>query len=270
MAEIAEMDKKKPIGVFDSGLGGLSICRAIQNILPEEQLMYFADLEFSPYGNKSIKMISERSEFIVKFLIDQGCKLIVIACNTATVNSISILRSKYSIPIIGVEPGIKPATLVSKNGVIGVLATEQTIKSDLFQQLKARYSNTVRIETKACPNFVDLVENLEHESEVAIEAAEHYVRPLLLAGCDQIILGCTHFSFLMPAIAKVVGNKADIIDTAVPVAMEVKRKLTHFNIRSDGNDNDNVTFWTSGCSIKTTESMHQLWGQGVSVSQFRP
>jgi len=264
------MHKQRPIGVFDSGLGGLSVCRAIQNILPEEDIMYFADLEFSPYGNKSIKAISDRSESIVNFFIDQDCKLIVVACNTATVNSIGMLRLKHSIPIIGVEPGIKPAALVSKNRTIGVLATEQTLKSNSFQQLKARYSNAVRIETMACPNLVYLVEKLDHESEVAIETVERYIRPLLSAGCDQIILGCTHFSFLKSAIGKVIGNEAGIIDTAVAVSMEVKRKLDHFNIRSENDFNGSASFWTSGCSKRAAESMQKLWGQEVDVSHVRP
>ena len=259
------MNRQKPIGIFDSGLGGLSICRAINNILPKENLMYFADLEFSPYGNKSKESIAERSEYIVNFLIEQGCKLIVVACNTATVNSISMLRSKYSIPIIGVEPAIKPAALESKSGVIGVLATKQTLKSDSFQQLAARYSNVVKIETKACPDFVGLVENLEHESEAAIKTAERYIRPLLSTGCDQIILGCTHFSYLRSAIRKAVGNEADIVDTAVPVAKEVKRKLHHFNILRKSDFIGDTKFWTSGCSKKTEDSMSQLWGQEINV-----
>lgn len=259
------MSRQKPIGIFDSGLGGLSICRAINNILPKENLIYFADLAFSPYGTKSTKSIVERSEYIVNFLIEQDCKLIVVACNTATVNSISILRSKYSVPIIGIEPAIKPAALVSKSGVIGVLATEQTLQSDSFQQLTARYSNAVKIITKACPNFVCLVESLEHESETAIKTAEHYIRPLLSAGCDQIILGCTHFSFLSAAISSAVGNEAEIIDTAVPVATEVKRKLHHFNILSKSDVIGDTTFWTSGCSNKTANSMSKLWGKEIRV-----
>lgn len=261
------MNQQKPIGIFDSGLGGLSIFRSINNILPKENLMYFADLEFSPYGTKSKKSIEERSEYIVNFLIKQNCKLIVVACNTATVNSISMLRSKYNIPIIGIEPAIKPAALESKSGIIGVIATEQTLNSDSFQQLTARYSNAVKIETKACPDFVNLVENLEHESEAATKTAERYIQPLLSAGCDQIVLGCTHFSFLSPAISKAVGNKADIIDTALPVAMEVKRKLHHFNILNNHNAIGDTKFWTSGYSNKTASSISRLWGQEIRVAQ---
>jgi glutamate racemase len=265
-----QMDREKPIGIFDSGLGGLSICRSVKSILPAEDIMYFADLEYSPYGTKSKKEIDERSDYIVQFLINKGCKLIVVACNTATVNSISMLRLKYATPFVGIEPGIKPATLKTKKEVIGVLATEQAIKSDYFQQFKSRYSNAVKIEAKACPKFVNLVESLDHESEAAVEAAEYYIRPLLSAGCDQIILGCTHFSFLKSAIEKAVGNEAEIIDTAVPVAMEVKRKLHHFNMQCESNVNGSVKFWTNGCSKKTTGSMSMLWGQKVSVSHVRP
>ena len=264
------MNRQKPIGIFDSGLGGLSICRAINNILPKEHLMYFADLEFSPYGNKSKELIEERSEYIVNFLIEQDCKLIVVACNTATVNSINMLRSKYSVPIVGIEPAIKPAALVSKSGIIGVLATEQTLQSDSFQQLTARYSNAVKIETKACPDFVCLVENLAHESETATKTAERYIRPLLSVGCDQIILGCTHFSYLSSAISKAVGNKAGIIDTAVPVAMEVKRKLQHFNILSKSEVTGDIKFWTSGSSKQTEDSMSKLWGQEINLSSVIP
>jgi len=134
--------KQKPIGVFDSGVGGLSICHAIRQTLPEEDLVYFADLEYSPYGNKTKEVIQRRSEYIVEFLINRGCKAIVVACNTATVNSIGRLRSKYSIPIVGVEPGVKTAAAQSKTRVIGVLATEQTLESDSFKSLKGGKSGS--------------------------------------------------------------------------------------------------------------------------------
>lgn len=261
------MNMQKPIGVFDSGLGGLSICHSIKSILPAENIIYFADLEYSPYGTKSKKEIKERSEFIVQFLINKGCKLVVVACNTATVNTINALRMKFAIPIVGIEPGIKPAALKSKNGVIGVLATQQTLNSNSFQQLKAKYSDTVRIEVKACPEFVNLVENLKHEGDAAVEAAEYYIKPLLAVGCDQIILGCSHFSFLRSAISKTIGTKADIVDTAIPVAMEVKRKLHHLNILSENNGSGSTKLWTSGCSIKTASSVNKLWGGEASVSQ---
>lgn len=259
------MQRQQSIGIFDSGIGGLSIGQAIKRTLPAENLIYFADSDFSPYGIKSNKVIKERSEYIVDFLIKQGCKAIVVACNTATVNSVSDLRSKFSIPIIGVEPGIKPAALQSKTGVIGVLATEQTLNSDTFKGLKARYSKKVRIETKACTHFISLVEELNHNSEYAVEVAEQYILPLLSEGCDQIILGCTHFSFLRTTIDKVVQSKANIIDTAIPVAIELNRRLRQLNQQNSTNVTSKVEFWTSGDPVKMTRTMSMLWGHNINV-----
>jgi len=259
------MERQKPIGIFDSGVGGLSIARAIKRILPEEDLVYFADVGFSPYGNKSKKIIQQRSEDIANFLINKNCKMIVMACNTATVNSISDLRAKLAIPIVGVEPAIKPAALQSKTGVIGVLATQQTLESESFQLLKAKYSHKVNIVTKACPKFVSLVESLEHNYEQASEAAEQYIRPLLSQGCDQIVLGCTHFSFLSAVIKDVVGSEANIIDTAVPVAMELKRRLHSLNLNKTSSENGIVEFWTSGDLTKAIDSISELWQQDINV-----
>lgn len=262
---VLEMKREKSIGVFDSGVGGLSIAKAIKLILPEENIVYFADVEFSPYGNKLKSTIKQRTENITKFLIEQNCKIIVVACNTATVNSISNLRSKFSLPIVGIEPAIKPAVLQSKTGVIGVLATEQTLESDSFKQLKAKYSKKIRIEGKACPKFVSLVENLAHNHGQAIEVAEQYIRPLLSLGCDQIVLGCTHFSFLKPAIKKVVGAEVNIIDTATPVAMQLKRQIHSLNLETLSSKHGAVEFWTSGDSIKLTESISEFWQQDINV-----
>lgn len=263
------MKQHSPIGIFDSGIGGLSIGRAIKSALPKEDLIYFADIAFSPYGVKSQNIIKGRSEYIVNFLINQGCKAIVIACNTATVNTISHLRKKFSVPIIGVEPGIKPAALQSKTGIVGVLATERTLGSDSFILLKARYAKTVSIESIACPKFVSLVENLNHNSEEAMYIAEQYIRPLLLKGSDQIILGCTHFSFLKPTIKKVVGVKIDIIDTSKPVAIEVSRRLKNLDLLNKCNDSGKAQFWTSEKSTKIVASISALWGQNIKVSEVK-
>lgn len=263
------MKQYKPIGIFDSGIGGLSIGCAIRSALPKENLMYFADVKFSPYGVRSQSTIQQRSEYIVNFLINQGCKVIVVACNTATVSTISYLRERFSVPIIGVEPGIKPAALQSKTGVIGVLATERTLVSDSFQLLKARYAKTVRVESMACPKFVSLVENLSHNSEEAMHVAEQYIRPLLLKGSDQIILGCTHFSFLRSTINKVVGAEADVVDTANSVAIEVHRRLHHLNLLNKINLHGKAQFWTSENATNIVASISDLWGQDIRVSEVR-
>jgi len=262
------MKIQKPIGVFDSGVGGLSVCHAIRRALPSEDLMYVADIEFSPYGNKSRELLQERAEYIVSFLVSQGCKAIVVACNTATVNSVSSLRSKYSLPFIGVEPGIKPAASMSKTGVIGVLATEQTLKSDSFKALKRRHSDNVRVETIACPEFVSLVESLKHNTEQAVEVAGQYIQPLLSEGCDQIILGCTHFSFLRKTIEMIVQGKANIIDTATPVASELNRRLQALDNLNKPELIGRTDFWTCGEPEKVERAMSALWGEQISVSKL--
>ena len=264
------MIKSKPIGVFDSGVGGLSICHAIREILPKENIQYFADIHFSPYGNKPRSLIDKRSGYIVDFLVRNGCKAVVVACNTATVNSIKLLRSKFSIPIVGVEPGVKPASLNSHNGIIGVLATAQTLSSDSFKLLKSRFSKHIRVEVQACPEFVELVEHLDHNSRKAVLVAQRYIDPLLSKGCDQIVLGCTHFSFLRKAIEKVSGDRAVVIDTAMPVAQELKRRLYDLNRHNESGSNGKMEFWTSGDSSIVEDRINTLWGKDSVVNEIAP
>ncbi len=261
------MDKTHPIGIFDSGVGGLSICHAIRHTLPKEDIIYFADTGFSPYGNQPKHIIDTRSEYVVDYLINKGCKAIVIACNTATVHSVSQLRTKFSVPIIGVEPAIKPAAHKSQSGVIGVLATTQTLRSSSFEKLKNRFSDKVQIEVKSCSKFVDLVEALAHESEEAYQVAEKYITPLLSKGCDQIILGCTHFSFLNKAIERVVQGKAAILETATPVAAELERRLRKLNIQNDSKSTGNEQFVTSGSSSQMALKIGALWHENSVVHE---
>lgn len=270
-----------PIGIFDSGVGGISICHAIRRTLPSERLIYFADVGFSPYGNKSTELIHKRSEYIANFLVNKGCKAIVVACNTATVNSIKNLRSLFSVPIVGVEPGIKPAMLNSRTGIVGVLATEKTLSSASFQALKYSFSKTVKVEVQACPEFVHLVENLDHQGEVAEKVAEQYIQPLLDKGVDQLILGCTHFSFLRKAIEACVQGRAEIIETAIPVAAELKRRLYELNIHreyeggsgeggEEGVEEGGEEFWSSGTASQVAMKINALWGLDSPVREVRP
>lgn len=254
------MQRQQPIGIFDSGVGGLSIGRVIREALPYEDLVYFADIEFSPYGVKCTEVINQRCEYIVKFLLKQGCKVIVIACNTATVSSIKYLRTQFAIPIIGVEPGIKPAALQSKTGIIGILATEKTLQSASYAQLTAKFSKQVTILSRACPKFVTLVESLQHNSDQAVTVAEQYINPLLAAGCDQIILGCTHFSFLRSAIEKVLGTEAAIIDTAIAVAQQLENRLYELNLLKLRKISGETRFFSSADNALAIDVMSKLWG----------
>lgn len=263
------MEKKKPIGIFDSGVGGLSIARSIRRELPCEDLLYVADQGFYPYGSKPKQVIEQRSARVADFLSEQGCKAIVVACNTATVNAIESLRAKLKIPVVGVEPGIKPAALHSKTGVIGVLATEQTLKSRSFQSLKAKFSGQVEVEMQACPRLVELVEAVNLDSDETTEVVENYVRPLLSKGADHIVLGCTHFSFLSPVIERAFDGRATLIDTASPVAKELKRRLAQVDLLHSRAAGGDIKFWSSNASRQATESISRLWGASVSVSEIR-
>ena len=264
------MNSSGPIGIFDSGLGGLSIARAIRQELPSENLIYVADQKFSPYGTKSKAQIEQRSERIVDFLCAQGCKAVVVACNTATVNSIDRLRAKFNIPIIGVEPGVKPAALKSQSGVVGILATERTLASNSFAALRRRFSKKAKIEVVACPALVELVEAVDLGSDRAVAAVEGYVQPLLTAGADHIVLGCTHYAFLTPVIEQVVGGQARVVDTATPVALELKRRLVTLELlqpQAPGSLGE-LRCLSTDTSGGVASNMSQLLGQSVDVSVF--
>lgn len=258
------MAKKCPIGIFDSGVGGLSIAHGIRSELPSEDILYVADLGYSPYGSKAKEIIEDRSEYMVDYLCKQGCKVVVVACNTATVNSIAMLREKFDIPIVGVEPGIKPAAMQSSTGVIAVLATEQTIKSVSFQELKNRFSELVKIETRACPGLVELVESGNIHSKKSISVVSDYVVPLLSKGADRIVLGCTHFSFLAPVMEPILKDKARLVDTAKPVALEVKNQLTNHDLLRPCGVGE-IQFCSTEMSANTSRKIGHLWGDKVDV-----
>ena len=256
----------KPIGIFDSGVGGLSIAKAIQQKLPSENLLYIADQKFSPYGEQLQPMIAERCNKIVNYLVKQDCKAVVVACNTATVNTIQQLRQHHSIPIIGVEPGIKPAAESSRSGTIGVLATRQTLASNSFQQLTKCFSEHVKIETQACPDFVELVENNDLNSPKAKATSRKYLEPLLERNADHIVLGCTHYSFLSETIEMVLPRRAVIIDTAVPVAAELERRLHDQAKLQTDTRRGSFRFWSSNLNEDTSHIISELMGYKITAS----
>ncbi|WP_210560420.1 glutamate racemase [Psychrosphaera aestuarii] len=257
-------DEQQPIGIFDSGVGGLSIAKDIHALMPNENLIYVADQAYAPYGSKSPQQIQQRCQSITQFLIEKNCKAIVVACNTATVNAISFLREQYSLPIIGVEPGIKPAALNSRSGIIGVLATEQTIQSAAFSSLINRFKQHVKVEVQACPKMVELVEANNLLSDEALSIVAEYISPLLEKGADQIALGCTHYVFLEPLISKVINDRAEIVNTASPVAAQVQRRLLEKNLLSNAKHKGNVTLFSSSASEQNINLLNQLWGSEPS------
>lgn len=251
--------KQQPIGVFDSGLGGLSIANAIHAKLSNEDLIYIADSQFAPYGDKDLEFISSRAEVIVNKLIELKVKAIVVACNTATVNIISRLRARFSLPIIGIEPGVKPAVEATSSGHIGVLATQNTIQSESFKKLVSRFSSQTNVISQACPEFVHIVEHNLIGTGLALQTAKQYVEPLIEQGCDQIVLGCTHFPFLTNEIKKVCQDKANIIDTSDAVAKQLNRVLLEQDLLSDNKNTGTIDFYSTKQEVHAAPLLELLW-----------
>lgn len=227
-----------PVGVFDSGVGGLSVLRHIREQLPNEHLLYFADSGFAPYGDKAEQTVVERTLAIAEFLIDEGSKALVVACNTATAAAIHLLRERHPhLPIVGIEPGLKPAAALTQTRTVGVLATDRTLASAKFRLLRQQLADTtgVRFVTQPCPGLADLVEAGELHSERTTALVRRYVEPLLAANADTLVLGCTHYPFVLPAIENVLENagarEIQIIDTGLAVARQLARLLEGANIK---------------------------------------
>ncbi len=214
------------IGVFDSGVGGLSILDEALRQLPNHDYLYFADSANAPYGERSAEWIAERSLSICQSLADEGCQAIVVACNTATAEAIQSIRAQLkTIPIIGVEPGIKPAALQSEKGLVGVLATEATLKSDKFNALLATLPVDCRFVKQAGAGLVPLIESGQlHAPETAALLAQH-LQPMRAAGIDTLVLGCTHYPFLMPLILNQLGSSVRVVDTSEAVIRQLARQL---------------------------------------------
>jgi glutamate racemase len=221
------MNVQAPIGIFDSGLGGLSVAREVRRSLPHETLLYVADHRFCPYGSRSEDEIRWRSLLVAEALVEAGAKLLIIACNTATAAALEALRERFHIPIIGLEPAIKPAAALSRSRKIGVLATPRTAASERLGRLIARYAvDGVEVEIVPAPGLVELVEAGATESPAAIELVGGYVGPLLEAGVDTIVLGCTHYPFLRPVIEAVTHGRIACIDSCEAIARRTAELLT--------------------------------------------
>ncbi|MEM6910004.1 MAG: glutamate racemase [Verrucomicrobiota bacterium] len=211
------------IGILDSGVGGLSVLREIRKKLPGNPLVYVGDSAWCPYGPKAPLTIQKRVFSIVDFLIAQGCDLLVVACNSATLSAVEALRASYLLPFVGMEPAIKPGVAATKSGVIGVLATEASLAGERYHQLVHQHGPGVRILTRPAPEFVELVEaGLLAGSQV--ESAVHqHLDPLLHEGADTLVLGCTHYPFLRPVMQAIAGNHLTILDTGQAVAEQTAR-----------------------------------------------
>jgi glutamate racemase len=265
---IASTHSASPIGVFDSGVGGISVLKHIQALLPYEDLIYVADSKFAPYGNKTPEFIQERAIWIADFLITKGAKAIVVACNTATAAAVDVLRQKYHLPIIGMEPAVKPAAAASKTGVVGVLATSGTLKSAQFSALLECYGQQVKVVTQACHGLVECVERGELESKATRALLASYVRPLLAARVDTIVLGCTHYPFVRPLIEDLTGGAVVLIDTGAAVARELKRRLENSHLLNVSSQIGQVSFWSNSLHADAEDIVTRLWGERAGLSKY--
>ena len=250
------------IGVFDSGVGGLSVLRAIREALPSEDLVYVADSGHAPYGDQSEAHITQRTLEVGQWLARQGVKAITIACNTATVVAARSLREHTHLPVVAIEPAIKPAVALTRTGVIGVLATRQTVQSDSVAKLCAQYGQGKRIVLQACPGWVELVEQANLHSPLTESLVREFVAPLVAQGADTLVLGCTHYPFLHAAIQRVAGEGVQLLDPAKAVAREVVRRLGEHR-RTQGAGSTWV--FTTGDVAQAQRVVSHLWQDRATV-----
>ncbi|MEQ3498605.1 glutamate racemase [Tenacibaculum sp. SSH1-16] len=237
------MITQQPIGIFDSGIGGTSIWKEIHQLLPKENTIYLSDSKNAPYGQKSTQEIVNLSIKNTEFLIDKGAKIIVVACNTATTNAIEYLRANYKIPFIGIEPAIKPASLQTQTGTIGILATKGTLNSALFEKTTSSLNDQINIIEQVGEGLVELIENGNIYSNKMTLLLKKYLTPMLDKKCDYIVLGCTHYPYLLPQIQKITGKNVKIIDSGEAVARQVKNVLLQQNLLNNSNEVTENTFY---------------------------
>jgi glutamate racemase len=252
------MEKSGSIGVFDSGIGGLSVWKELRLVLPNESTLYISDSAHAPYGTKTRKYIQDRSRSLTRHLIEQGCKIIVVACNTATGAAISKLRQEFDVPFIGVEPAIKPAALASKSGHIGVLATVQTFKGEHFRRTSGLYADKVRVHVQAGTGLVELIESGRLDSEETLNLLHSFLDPMVEAGVDQLVLGCTHYPFLIPVIRAFIPKTVTVIDPAPAVARQTKRVLEHHGILLKQKAESRHVFLTTGDPVPMQRFMESM------------
>lgn len=259
------MASDSAIGVFDSGVGGLSVLREIRRELPFENLLYVADSGYAPYGDRPAAFVQQRARSVVEFLIGQGATSIVVACNTATAVAVDSLRSTFTLPIVAIEPAVKPAAATTRSGVVGVLATTNTLTSAKFATLVEQYAGGASVLTHAAPGLVEQVESGDLTSERTRALIERYVDPLLEEGADTLVLGCTHFPFLTPLIQEIAGPNVAVIDPATAVARELRRRLTSAGLLSASTTPGSERFWTSGPIDTIKPLVSRLWSADVDV-----
>jgi len=257
------LEAENPVGILDSGIGGLSVAAAIRQLMPMEPILYVGDSAHVPYGGKTEEYIRRRSLYLAEFLLKRGAKAIVIACNTATAAAATDLRERLSVPVIGMEPAVKPAAAATRSGIVGVLATTGTLASARFAGLLDRFGEGIQVLTEPCPELVHLVERGDLGSLQARRTVAAHVAPLVAAGADTLILGCTHFAFLRGLIEAEAGPGVTVIDTGPAVARQLQRKLRETERMAVlGGE---LVIYTSGDPVRFSVVAGRLWPGAPAV-----
>ncbi len=258
-----------PIGLFDSGVGGLSVLRAVRRELPHEDLIYCADQKFCPYGPRPPAEIRTLSRRVVEFLLERGSKAVVVACNTASAAALDYLRQTFrEIPFVGMEPAIKPAAQNSSTRKIGVLATAGTLQGELFQRTRAAYAGEVQVLVQYPADWVERVERGDVDSPETEASVRQALQPMLEAGADEIALGCTHYPFLTPLIEKIAGRRVSILDPSDAVARQAARVLRERGLLNSHPGEGRCTYYTSGDPSAFSRVLEKLLGEKVEPGGF--
>jgi glutamate racemase len=258
------VNRSEPIGIFDSGVGGLTIAREIRARLPHEELLYLADTAWVPYGGRSLEVIRERSLAVGQFLERQGAKVLVVACNTASGAGLEALREELNIPVVGVEPAIKPAAAATRNGRIGVLATEAMLRAERFNRLVDRYAVRTHVVAQPCPGLVELIEAGETDGPSVRQQLQALLEPLQRAQVDTVVLGCTHYPLLHRPLSELLGPEVTLLDSRAAVALQTERVLRETGrLAPDGGGSFRILATGEPSGVSSTVAL--LWGQSLEV-----
>ena len=259
-----------PIGIFDSGVGGLSVWRQVVHQLPGEPVIYLADQAHVPYGQRSAAEIQRYCTSIATHLVQAGCKAIVVACNTASAVALEPLRRAFPhVPILGLEPAVKPAIALTRTGVVGVMATPATFQGELYKATVGRWAGDVRVVEQVCIGLADLVEQGELEGPLCDAALHRFLEPMLTAGADTIVLGCTHYPFVIEAIRRLAGSALSVLDPAPAVARHLMEVLTARELLGQANVAPRPRFFTTGDPLAFDRAVARLVGATCQSEPLR-
>ena len=257
-----------PIGIFDSGVGGISVLRAIREQMTHESVIYFGDQGHIPYGSRPMEQIRSFSEAITNFLLEKNAKIIVVACNTASAAALKYLREKFpDVKFVGMEPAVKPAAEHTHTGMVGVLATPATFQGALYASVVERFANGVELLQDTCPGLVQQIEKGKLDGAETRRILEDALLPMLEKNIDTVVLGCTHYPFVIPLIQQIVGNKVRVIDPAPAVARQIRRLLEAAEMRSASKSKGELKFYTSGDPALLKSILPLLLGESGEVEK---